>query len=56
MLTVQPNFSQRIHSGQAFGSQSAIILVPKESNMPSVEDKKRWQNHPDVMKMNLKEK
>ncbi len=40
MLTVQPNFSQRIHSGQAFGSQSAIILVPKESNMPSVEDKK----------------
>lgn len=40
MLTIQPNFSQRIHSGQAFGSQSAIILVQKESIMPSVEDKK----------------
>lgn len=40
MLTIQPNFSQRIHSGQAFGSQSAIILVPKENNIPSIEDKK----------------
>lgn len=34
MLTIQPNFSKRIHSSQAFGNQTAVMIIPKTEVLP----------------------
>ena len=34
MLTIQPNFSKRIHSFQAFGNQTAVMIIPKTEVLP----------------------
>ena len=35
MLTIQPNFSKRIQSSQPFGSQTAVMIIPRKEAMPS---------------------